>query len=76
MLFKRSPGGWPNQLLSKVSEPIMLPNDIFEFYQESEELENRNSSLQIEITTLQSEIKQLESMLDSHRCSMSCKVSN
>ncbi|XP_065056799.1 jun dimerization protein 2-like isoform X2 [Rhopilema esculentum] len=43
---------------------------------ESEELENRNSSLQNEINTLQSEIKQLESMLDSHRCSMSCKVSN
>eukprot|EP00794_Sanderia_malayensis_P020120 gene20120-22092_t len=43
---------------------------------ESEELECKNSNLQNEINTLQSEIKQLESMLDSHRCNMSCKVSN
>lgn len=37
---------------------------------ESDDLENKNNDLQDEISLLQAEIKELETMLDSHRCNM------
>ena len=36
--------------------------------QESDELEFKNKQIEIEITHLQAQIKELETLLDTHRC--------
>ena len=38
------------------------------FFQQSDELELKNKQVEIEITHLQAQIKELETLLDSHRC--------